>query len=681
MTERIARLRDYFTSGRQKENLTEHRFHPEIYRNLPSLSMRSAIRLREMLRAQRCVFAEDSELIPMRTTKAAPDIFTEEEWERIKSTHTIHESGWMSNVCPDYGKILSTGLDALLKTAEVSVQSGTADDRETAAAQIVAFRAILAFAERYRKAAERAGRNELAETLRRVPAQSARTYREALQFFRLLHFALWCEGNYHVIAGRADQFLYPYYRHDLESGRLTEETALEMTCDFFLSFNCDSYLYPGMQRGDNGQSLMLGGCDENGNDCFNDLSALMLRAALELKVIDPKINLRVDSRTPLERYELASRLTAVGIGFPQYANDDVVIPGLEALGYSHADACNYVVAACWEFIIPGKGADVPNIDAFPFLGVVDRVIRAQLKSAVSYEELFSAVRKEIRRETRAITTRHNALYFRPAPLLTALMQGIPGGKDISFGATYNNYGIHGTGLAPAADALSAVRTLVYERKEIAPADFLAMLDADYVGYERERNLILRETPRMGNDCEADGIGSELLSCFAESLQGIRNDRGGIWRAGCASAMYYVSHAATQGATADGRHAGDYLPANYSPSLLTTLNGPLSVIRSFTKADMRRTVNGGPLTLEFSPSVFATEDGIKKLALLVRCYIQLGGHQLQLNVIDRASLLDAQQHPEKYRNLIVRVWGWSGYFTELDKVYQDQIIQRAVLTAD
>ena len=131
----------------------------------------------------------------------------------------------------------------------------------------------------------------------------------------------------------------------------------------------------------------------------------------------------------------------------------------------------------------------------------------------------------------------------------------------------------------------------------------------------------------------------------------------------------------------GRHAGDYLPANYSPSLLTTLNGPLSVIRSFTKADMRRTVNGGPLTLEFSPSVFATEDGIKKLALLVRCYIQLGGHQLQLNVIDRASLLDAQQHPEKYRNLIVRVWGLSGYFTELDKVYQDQIIQRAVLTAD
>lgn len=681
MTERITRLREYFISGRQKENLTPHDFSPEIYRSLSSLSMRSAVRLREMLCAQRCVFFEDSEFIPARTTEAAPDILSPEEWDTIRETNTIHESGWMSNLCPDYGKILSTGLLALLEEAEAREKDGDGAERETAAAQAVALRAILDFSERYREAAEREGRTRLSAILRRVPAYPAENYREALQFFRILHFALWCEGDYHVVVGRADQYLYPYYRHDLDSGVLTPETALELTCDFFLTFSCDSYLYPGMQRGDNGQSLMLGGRDENGRDCFNDLSALMLQASLELKVIDPKINLRVDRNTPIERYELASRLTAVGIGFPQYANDDVVIPGLEALGYSHADACNYVAAACWEFIIPGNGADVPNIDALSFLGVVDRVIRTKLTVDKSYEELFDDVKREIRAEARTITGRHPALFFRPSPLLTAAMRGSAGGKDISLGGVYNNYGAHGTGLAPAADALSAVRTLVYQRGLIAPETFLRMLDANYEGYERERNMILRETPRMGNDDEADEIGVALLGCFADALKGVRNDRGGIWRAGCASAMYYVSHVAGLGATADGRRAGDYLPANYSPSLLTAQKGPLSTIRSFTKADMSRTINGGPLTLEFSPSVFASEEGVRKLALLVRSYIQRGGHQIQLNVIDKASLLDAQQHPEKYRNLIVRVWGWSGYFTELDKVYQDQIIQRAVLTAD
>lgn len=681
MTERIARLRQYFTSGRQKENLTEHAFSPEIYRSPDSLSLRSALRLREMLRAQRCVFFEDSSFIPARTTQAAPDIFTPEEWEAIRAAHSIHESGWLSNLCPDYGAVLSTGLLPLLKEAEERAKTAEGADRQTAEAQAVALEAILELADRYRRAAEEKGLSDLAAILSRVPAYPAASYREALQFFRIVHFSLWCEGDYHVIVGRADQFLYPYYRHDIDSGLLTEEEALELTCDLFLTFNCDSYLYPGMQRGDNGQSLMLGGRDEKGKDCYNELSALMLRAALELKVIDPKINLRVDGNTPIERYEFASQLTAVGIGFPQYANDDVVIPGLEALGYSHADACNYAVAACWEFIIPGKGADVPNIDALSFLGAVDRVIRSKLTEAADFEDLFAEVKREIRAQAREITARHSSLFFRPSPLLTLCMGGTVGGKDVSTGRVYNNYGVHGTGLAPAADALSAIRTLVYQRRQIAPADFLAMLDANYEGYEQQRNAILRETPRMGNDNEADEIGVELLSCFSDALRGIRNDRGGVWRAGCASAMYYVSHAAELGATADGRRAGDYLPANYSPSLLTKLNGPISTIRSFTKADIRRTVNGGPLTLEFSPSVFANEEGIRKLAALVRSYVRLGGHQLQLNVIDRASLLDAQRHPEKYCNLIVRVWGWSGYFTELDKVYQDQIIQRTVLTAD
>jgi formate C-acetyltransferase len=185
---------------------------------------------------------------------------------------------------------------------------------------------------------------------------------------------------------------------------------------------------------------------------------------------------------------------------------------------------------------------------------------------------------------------------------------------------------------------------------------------------------------MGNDDDfADGIGAALLSAFAEALDGVTNERGGCYRAGTGSAMYYVTHAREVGAGADGRLHGGYLPANYSPSLGIKLNGPVSIVNSFTKPDLAAVINGGPLTLEFAATAVRDETGIGKLALLVQNFIRRGGHQLQLNVIDKRSLLDARLHPENYRNLVVRVWGWSGYFTELDEVYQEQIIKRADLS--
>ena len=159
---------------------------------------------------------------------------------------------------------------------------------------------------------------------------------------------------------------------------------------------------------------------------------------------------------------------------------------------------------------------------------------------------------------------------------------------------------------------------------------------------------------------------------------MRNERGGVIRCGTGSAMYYIFHANALGATADGRKKGTPLPANYAPSLNVRLNGPVSLIQSFTKPDLKRCLNGGPLTIEFSDSVFRSDEAIAKVAQLVRSFVLLGGHQLQLNTVNRERMLDAQKHPENYRNLIVRVWGWSGYFVELDKCYQDHIIARVEL---
>lgn len=180
---------------------------------------------------------------------------------------------------------------------------------------------------------------------------------------------------------------------------------------------------------------------------------------------------------------------------------------------------------------------------------------------------------------------------------------------------------------------------------------------------------------MGNnDDRADFFGKMLLESFAQGLAPLKNDRGGCFRGGTGTAMFYATGRET-GATADGRRKDDYLPANYTPSLNVRLNGPLSVVASFTKPDLTKTINGGPLTLELASNAVSNEEGIVKTAYLVKKFIDLGGHQMQLNVVSREKLLDAQKHPEKYKNLVVRVWGWSGYFTELDKVYQDQILAR------
>ena len=472
--------------------------------------------------------------------------------------------------------------------------------------------------------------------------------------------------------------MFPYLRADLDAGRLDMDAAMELLEAFFLACNRDSDLYPGMQQGDNGQSIVLGGMPPDGKDGYNLLSEMCLKASAELRLIDPKINLRVNRDTPIEVYELGTQLTKLGLGFPQYENDDVAIPALEALGYETPDARDYAMAACWEFIIPGKGMEIPNIGAVPLAGTVDAAIREHLADCAGMDDLKSRIRSDLFAQVREIVAERADLYVIPAPYLSLFFEGCAEtGRDISLGCKYNNWGLHGTGLAPAADMLAAVEQAVFE-EGLPAGELIAAMDANFEGSAALRAR-LRACPKVGNDDDrADQYAVWLLDAFADAVEGVRNSRGGIVRAGTGSAMYYISHAAELGATADGRPAGVPLPANYSPSLDVKLNGPVSLVKSFTKPHLMRAINGGPLTVEFSESVFSQEESIEKVAQLVRLFILRGGHQLQLNTVNRDRLLDAQAHPENHRNLIVRVWGWSGYFVELDKCYQDHIIRRAEL---
>ena len=546
--------------------------------------------------------------------------------------------------------------------------------------QIDILDAVQRLADRYRKAALDYGNDIVAATLARIPAKPPETFLEALQMFRFIHFTMWCGRNYHNTVGRFDQYMYPYLKSDLDNGRINEQSALELIEEFFISFNRDSDLYPGVQQGDNGQSMVLGGKNPDGSDSFNLLSELCLRASGELMLIDPKINLRVNKNTPLKHFIMGTELTKKGLGFPQYSNDDIMIPGLVRWGYSEEDAFNYSIAACWEIIIPGKGMDIPNIAALSFADAVEKATMNDLIHCNTYDQFETAVRDKIRGQLDSIFENVKNLYMFPAPFLSLMMWGcVEQAKDISLGCIYNNYGIHGTGVSTAADAMAAIKKFVFEEKSIDRETLLDAINHNFKGYEILQGKLRYDAPKMGhNDDQVDNIAGLLLDTFAAMLEGQQNERNGIFRAGTGSAMYYIWHSRDLEATADGRRKGENLAANFSPGLFSRCQGPISIIQSFTKHDLIKVCNGGPLTLELHDTLFRTKESVKKVALMVKSFIDLGGHQLQLNSVNRETMLDAQKHPEKHSNLIVRVWGWSGYFVEMDKEYQDHIISRIEL---
>lgn len=689
MRERIREMRQFFVIDKRQKAYWQEAVEPyalaeKFAAEGLSDTDRSAQRLIYVLEQEKPVIFKDERIAFTRTVPVIPEIFTEEEMDALKAEHWIHEKGDVCNISVDYMKLLGTGL--VPKKAELAelrdrfAAEGEAEKAHYLELQMEIIDKVLELAEKYRILAEKEGNEVVAKTLAKVPAQAPETFLEALQMFRILHFTMWCGRNYHNTVGRFDQYMYPYFIRDVQNGTYDEESALELLEEFFLTFNRDSDLYPGMQQGDNGQSMVLGGMNRDGSDSYNLLSKLCLQASLELKLIDPKINLRVHKNTPMETYILGTELTKQGLGFPQYSNDDVVIPGLIDLGYEEEDAYNYVMAACWEFIIPGVAMDIPNIEAVSFTKAVDDAVRENLISSSSYEELYEKVCENVCSQADALCEKVKNIYIFPAPFVSLMMEGCcEKAQDISLGGRYNNYGFHGTGVATAADSLAAVKKFVFEEKCVEASELLDALSKDFEGHELLCNKLRYEAPKMGNnDDYVDEIATRLLNDYADVLQGRKNERGGIFRAGTGSAMYYIWHAKEMPATPDGRRAGEGLGANYSPSLFGHCNGPVSILQSFAKPDLKRVCNGGPLTIELHDTVFRTKESIEKVAMLVKSFMDLGGHQLQLNAVNKETMLDAQKHPENYRNLIVRVWGWSGYFVELDKEYQDHIIQRMEL---
>ncbi len=677
MTERIERQLKFLEDRkhrafRRKLSEAEIAKIEKLIKN-PSLSYieRITLRLKAFLETETPIILPDTKIHGLRTIIDFPDIYNEGEIEEIKKEHYVHEKGKITNLAWDVETVLKDGLEGRRQ----KLQNGEKRDAEFCRFANETIDISIAFADKYAKLLEENGFSEDAEALKRCVRFGASTMLEALQLFRILHFILWASSCYHNTVGRFDLWLYPFYKADKEKG-MTDEQALEIIEDFFLSFNRDSDLYYGLSLGDNGQSLVLGGVDKNGTHVLNELTYLALTAAKELRQIDPKINLRVDKNTPFELYEKATELTKIGLGFPQYSNDDVVIPCLMNWGYSEEDARNYAIAACWEFIIPSIGMDIPNIGGISVAKAVRDAITDNLLNCENTEELFGFVKENLFNIARERTNELKNIYIEPAPFMSLLLpETLNMGQDISLGSKYNNYGFHGVGISCGADQIAAIDQLIFREKSISKERLLSALENNFQEDPELKYILRHNAEKMGKDENAKLIGDRLLGLFADSFEGLKNERGGIFRVGTGTAMFYVWSAEELKATADGREDYEYLPANFSESMFLKDSGPLSVLLGFTLDSLKRASNGGPMTFELHDSVFKTEESTKKVASLVRTFILSGGHQLQLNAVNKENLIDAQKNPEKHKDLIVRVWGWSGHFVELDECYQNQIIKR------
>jgi pyruvate-formate lyase len=667
---------------------------PECEREGLSWPQRVSRLVRRQCEAEQVVIGADERIVFTRTLPGISPIYSPEDWARLTDGHTLHELGPVSNICADWNLLLSQGLLGRRHVALETCSRLAADPRavEFLDSAIETIDAVLALVARYARKACELGRDDLADMLEHVPANPARSFHEALQSLRICHAVVWLGGNYHVGFGRFDQYMLPYFQTDLDSGQLTFENAEELLAEFFISLNKDSDLYPGVQQGDNGQTLTLGGIKPDGTPAVNELTRMVLRVSRDLELIDPKINLRISPETDLDLLTLAAELTRKGLGFPQYSNDTVVIPGLLAHGYNLEDARDYCVAACWEFIIPGRGMEVVNIGAVSFPAAVDRAIRTALAQKSDFNQILALTAQDIREQVNRLADAYSNLLLPPAPFYSIFMQGcLEQGRDLSEGLKYNNLGIHGAASANAADALAAVKQFVFEERSVSSADLLNALEADFKGYQDLQRRLLEETPKVGrNDERADALLVQLYSDFASACEGYgRTPRGGILRPGSGSAMYYLWLASGHegmrepvvGSTSDGRVRGEAFSANLAPAPGIRVHGPISTLQSFSKIDYGRICNGGPITMELSDTVFRDPESTRKVAMLVRTFAQLGCQQLQLNSLNAPILLDAKVHPEKYRNLIVRVWGWSGYFCELAPEYQDHIIARSLYAVE
>jgi formate C-acetyltransferase len=552
--------------------------------------------------------------------------------------------------------------------------------------------------------ARRAELQQIAAICRRVPANAPRTFWEALQYYWFVHLGVTTELNPWDAfnPGRLDQHLEPFYSREIAAGALTRESAEELLQCFWIKFNNqpappkvgvtaqESSTYTDFAQ------INTGGLKADGSNAVNEVTYLLLDVIEEMRLLQPSSSVQLSKKNPDRFIRRAARIIRTGFGQPSIFNADVVVQEMVRQGKTLADARSGGTSGCVETGAFGKENytltgyfNLPKILELALNDGCDPRTQKQLgphtgdpREITSFEELFAAYTKQlnhfidIKIRGNQVIERLYALYL-PAPFLSLLIDDcIASGRDYhSGGARYNSSYIQGVGLGTISDCLAAIKTHVFEQETFTMAGLLEMLDANFENYERERRLLLNKTPRYGNDDDtADALMVDVFEAYFAAIDGRPNNRGGAYRINLLPTTCHVYFGSVIGATPDGRLAGVPLSEGISPVQGADRHGPTAVIQSAAKMDHTRT-GGTLLNQKFTPQVLAGDDGINKLAQLVRTYFKLDGHHIQFNVVDAATLRAAQADPQSYRDLIVRVAGYSDYFCDLGEALQNEIIAR------
>jgi trans-4-hydroxy-L-proline dehydratase len=537
-----------------------------------------------------------------------------------------------------------------------------------------------------------------------VPKQPPRDFCEALQHYWFMHLGVITELNPwdSFNPGRLDQHLYPFFKKGLENGSLTKQSAKELLQLFWLKFNNqpappkvgvtaeESNTYNDFAL------INVGGVKSDGSDAVNELSYLILDVVREMKIPQPSSMVQVSKKSPEGFLKNALGVIKTGFGQPSVFNTDAIVQELLRQGKTIEDARNGGASGCVETGAFGKESyiltgyfNLPKVLEIALNNGVDpqtgRKIGLQTGDPdgfKSFEEFFIAFKKQLEYFV-DIKIKGNNLIERlyaeilPAPFLSLLISDcISNGKDYNDGgARYNTNYIQGVGLGTVTDSLSALKQQVYDRSQISLGEFVKVLNANFDGHESLRQRLLNKTPKYGNDDDyADSVMRAIFEAYYDAVDSRPTTKGGKYRINMLPTTVHVYFGKMVGATADGRKAREPLSEGVSPVQGADRKGPTAVVKSASKIDHIRT-GGTLLNQKFAPELLEDENGLQKLASLIRTYFKLDGHHIQFNVVNSGTLRDAQKYPEKYGDLLVRVAGYSDYFVNLSTELQDEIIKR------
>lgn len=587
--------------------------------------------------------------------------------------------------------------------------------QEELRAMCVAADAVMRFAERHAELAEQMAQAEpdpgrqaelrtIAEVCRHVPAHVPRNFWEALQAYWFVHLSVITELNGwdSFCPGRFDQHLYPFYKRGIEEGTLTRESAQELLQCLWVKFN-NQPAPPkvGVTAAESGTytdfaNINLGGLRVDGSCGVNEVTYLILEVIDEMRLLQPSSNLQLSKKNPNRFLRRGAEIIRKGWGQPSIFNADLVVEELLRQGKSLEDARVGGISGCVEtgafgteaYILTGyfnltKVLEITlNNGVDPRTGKQIGLPTGDPAGFSSYQELENAYRRQlhhfidIKVRGNNIIERLYAEYM-PVPFLSLLVDDCitKGGDYNNGGPRYNTTYIMGVGPASCADSLTAIRHHVFEQKNISMRELLGALAANFQGHERTRRMLWDKTPKYGNDDDwADQAYVDVFNAFYDEVNGRKNTKGGSYRVNFLSTTCHVYFGSVTGATPDGRRAWEPLSEGISPVQGADRGGPTAVLKSAAKMDHART-GGTLLNQKFTPKLLEDDQGLDNLAHLVRSYFKLDGHHIQFNVVTADTLRAAKANPEKYRDLIVRVAGYSDYFCDLTEALQNEIIAR------